>query len=422
MKRIFNPFLSLDSKVQVEEIHDKAIKKILKWEFREQYGMLFGMAYIPYCEHHLFQLLEEYGRRDSPLDLAMAFYFRAHRSLGSKDRAFIAETAYDLIRWLGLIDYLSGEANPSWQKRFQIYKETDFEKIQSDNEMPEHVRASFPLYLFDLLVKNYGLDKARALCLASNTRAPTTLRVNSLKTTRDELLSHWKDQYDVSATKVSPDGIVFHQKINFFECPEFKKGFFEVQDEGSQLLCHLVKAEPKQRILDYCAGSGGKTLGFAPAMKGSGQIYVHDIRPHALQEAKKRLKRAGVQNYQILLPDSSEIRKLKKKMDVVLVDAPCSGTGTLRRNPDMKWKFDEEVLDRLIGQQRMIFEKALSFLSEEGRIIYSTCSILTEENQAQVEHFLSTYSLQIEGEIFQSFPAKGEMDGFFGVVLRKVVL
>jgi 16S rRNA C967 or C1407 C5-methylase (RsmB/RsmF family) len=154
-------------------------------------------------------------------------------------------------------------------------------------------------------------------------------------------------------------------------------------------------------------------------MEHKGQIYLHDIRPFALQEAKKRLKRAGIQNSQILLPESPHLSKLKKKMDWVLVDAPCTGTGTLRRNPDMKWKFDETILPRLVGQQRAIFEKALSFLHPEGRIVYGTCSLLEAENQLQLEHFLKTYSLVVEGEVFQTFPAKGEMDGFFGVVLKR---
>ena len=185
------------------------------------------------------------------------------------------------------------------------------------------------------------------------------------------------------------------------------------------MLAQLIQVKPGQQVLDYCAGSGGKTLAFAPMMQGKGQIYVHDIRPFALQEARKRLKRAGVQNHQILLPTSPHLAKLKKKMNWVLVDTPCSGTGTLRRNPDMKWKFDEEMLARLVGQQRMIFEKALSFLHPNGRIVYATCSLLKEENQAQVNHFLTTYSLAVEDDLFQTLPTLGGMDGFFGVVLKR---
>jgi len=153
-------------------------------------------------------------------------------------------------------------------------------------------------------------------------------------------------------------------------------------------------------------------------MQNKGQIFVHDVRIHALQDAKKRLRRAGIQNAQIFLAQDPKQKQLKKKMDWVLVDAPCSGTGTLRRNPDMKWKFNLEMVQRLSGQQRTIFEKALSFMKPEGRIVYSTCSVLPQENEEQMHHFMKTYNLKIEGSIFQSFPSEGGMDGFFGVVLK----
>lgn len=199
---------------------------------------------------------------------------------------------------------------------------------------------------------------------------------------------------------------------------EFKKGFFEVQDEGSQLLANLVQCQPGQLVMDFCAGSGGKTLAFAPLMKNSGQIFLHDVRAYTLQDAKKRLRRAGIQNAQIIHAEDPKLNKWKKKMDWVLVDAPCSGTGTLRRNPDMKWKFDIEMLERLIGQQRTIFEKALSFMKPEGHIVYGTCSLLKQENEHQLNHFIKTYNLKIEGQVFHSFPSLGGMDGFFGVVLK----
>lgn len=375
------------------------------------------MNKIPYREHHLFKLLEAYSQQTLPLDLFISHYFRDHHALGSKDRAFIAETVYSLVRWKGLLDYLAPSS--SWMDRYQIYLNTDFNQVQQQEEIPLATRVSFPPQLFDCFVKSHGVEKAHELCLICNTPAPTTVRANSLKISRDELLSRWENIYEVSPTSQSPEGIIFHKKINFFQLPEFKEGLFEVQDEGSQLLAHLIQAQPGQQVLDYCAGSGGKTLAFAPAMQGKGQIYVHDIRPFALQEAKKRLRRAGVQNHQILLPDSPQLDKLKKKMDWVLVDAPCTGTGTLRRNPDMKWKFDVEMVNRLSGQQRMIFEKALSFLKPDGHIVYATCSLLNEENQLQLEHFLSTYSLELKGKPFQTLPAKGEMDGFFGAVLTR---
>lgn len=372
---------------------------------------------IPFREHHLLTLLEGYSGQNHPIDLYISEYFRSHSALGSKDRAYIADTAYALIRWQLLLDYLSKEA--TWKSRFTVFQKVNIEELQKEEGIPLNVRLSFPQSLFDHFINSHGLETARELCWISNAPAPTTVRVNTLKISRDDLLKRWETIYEVSPTQVSPDGIVFLKKINFFQLPEFKQGLFEVQDEGSQLLAHLVQVSPGEQVLDYCAGSGGKTLAFASQMEGKGQIYLHDIRSFALQEARKRLKRAGIQNYQLLEHDSNYLSKLKKKMDWILVDAPCSGTGTLRRNPDMKWKFNDEMLTRLKGQQRLIFEKSLSFLKADGRIVYATCSLLREENQEQIEHFLSTYSLAIEGSPFQTFPTFGGMDGFFGVVLKR---
>lgn len=379
--------------------------------------MIYGMNQLPFREHHLFTLLQEYSLQTLPLDLFISHYFRNHSALGSKDRGFIAETVYQLIRWQALLEYLN--PNGTWPERYDTLLNWNLSKLQKRNDIPLATRASFPPELFRLMTQSWGIEKAYELCMESNKPAPTTIRVNTLKTTREALFEKWKGLYDISLTSASPDGIIFHKKIHFFQLAEFKEGLFEVQDEGSQLLAHLVRALPGQQVLDYCSGSGGKTLAFAPLLQGKGQIFLHDIRPFALQEAKKRLRRAGIQNSQIISAESPHLLKLKKKMDWVLVDAPCSGTGTLRRNPDMKWKFTLEMLKRLVGQQRTIFEKALSFLHPEGRIVYATCSILKEENKEQLDHFLNAYKLVVETPIFQSLPSAGSMDGFFGVVLKR---
>jgi 16S rRNA (cytosine967-C5)-methyltransferase len=372
----------------------------------------------PYREYHLFNLLNAYDTQRLPLDLFISNYFRDNKALGSKDRAFIAETTYAMIRWLGLLDYLCPQP-ADWEKRFELFKKADFKEYLNDETIPLHVRLSFPKCLFDLIVKSHGEDKALELCRVSNKPAPTTVRVNVLKTTREALLQRWKGRFQISPCAYAKNGIIFHEKTHFFSLPEFKEGMFEVQDEGSQLLSELMQIAPGQQVMDYCAGSGGKTLAFAPLLQGSGQIFVHDVRPHALLEARKRLKRAGIQNAQAVHADDPKLKKLKKRMDWILVDAPCSGTGTMRRNPDMKWNFTEEMLTRLVGQQRMIFEKALSFLKPGGHIVYATCSILNDENQDQLAHFLKTYDLQLVQDPFNSLPVDGGMDGFFGAVLKR---
>lgn len=377
--------------------------------------------YRPFRQFHLLAIFNDYDQQTLPLDLFLKDYFNSHKAIGSKDRTYITETAYALIRWKGLLDFLCNETSvsPNWENRLDLFLDPQFEKAKSRSNVPLHILLSFSKELFDLIVASHGLEKAQKICEICNRSAPTTIRANSMKITREQLLKKWSGIYEVSPCLYSKLGIIFHRRMNFFSMQEFKDGLFEVQDEGSQLLADLVQAKAGDLVLDYCAGSGGKTLAFAPRMLNKGQIYLHDIRSFVLEQAKKRLRRAGIQNAQIVLEDEPKLKKLKKNMDWVLVDAPCSGTGTLRRNPEMKWKFETSKFLNVQGQQRMIFEKALSFLKPDGRIIYSTCSILKEENQEQTDHFLKTYDLVIEGEVFESLPQKNGMDGFYGVVFRR---
>jgi 16S rRNA C967 or C1407 C5-methylase (RsmB/RsmF family) len=238
--------------------------------------------------------------------------------------------------------------------------------------------------------------------------------VNTLKTTPEDLMQKLISHgLPVETVPYVPFALKILKRSNFFTLPEFQAGLFEVQDAGSQGVADTVQAKPGDQVLDFCAGAGGKTLAIAPRLKGRGQIFLHDIRLEALAQAKKRLRRAGVQNAQIVHHDDTRrLSLLKGKMDWVLVDAPCSGTGTLRRNPDMKWKFSSEMLQRLVLEQQSIFTQALQYLSPTGRIVYATCSLLSEENDQQVQFFLDHLPVSCEGEFFRSSPFSG-MDGFF---------
>ena len=211
-------------------------------------------------------------------------------------------------------------------------------------------------------------------------------------------------------TLASPYGITLTSRIHLPSLPEFKAGFFEVQDEASQLSAFLVRPSPKSQILDYCAGAGGKALAIAQQMQGSGQLYLHDIRIHALQEAKRRFKRARFQQVQFNLPPKLH------SMDWVVVDVPCSGTGTYRRNPDLKWKFEHSDLAALVQEQRHIFDAAFQYVRPGGTIVYITCSILPQENEEQATYFREKYTLE-QTETFQSLPVENGMDGFFAVAL-----
>lgn len=339
---------------------------------------------MKFREYHLYQILESFSF-NLPLDVHLNRYFRSHKSLGSKDRSFLSETIYTQMR----------QSKPAFYTG------------------PVHAEALCPTPIYDKLSVAYGPQEALSICRASIERAPVTLRINPLKTTRSHLLDRWKPLYNVSACRRSPLGIQFHQKINFSQLPEFREGLFEVQDEASQLMALLVAPTPGQHILDYCAGAGGKTLAFAHQTEGKGQIYLHDIRPQALSEAKKRCRRAGIQNVQFKtsLPATP-------KMDWILVDAPCTGSGTYRRNPDLKWKFSIEMLERILQEQRSIFKEALTFLKPQGKIVYVTCSVLSEENEQQAAYFCDVFDLQIEKHL-RTLPGEEGMDGFYGVILSR---
>jgi 16S rRNA (cytosine967-C5)-methyltransferase len=372
---------------------------------------------LPFCDHHIFAFLQTHENSTQPLDLALGDYLRAHKSIGANDRRTIGETLYGMVRWKTLIDHFC--PSPHFYDRLLVFRKLVLEKCFYDPSIPEPIRRGLPEFLHERLLATYGPEKTEALSLVLNTPAPVTIRANLIKTTRDELLSKLQSTYPASPCAYAPAGIQLEKRAPLFSLPEFKDGLFEMQDEGSQLVANLVTAKPGDHILDYCSGSGGKTLAFAHLMQGKGQIYLHDIRPKVLLEARKRLKRAGIQNAQMLEPAHPHLRIIKGRMDWVLADVPCSGTGTLRRNPDSKWKIDAPMIDRLILQQREIVKEAIVYLKPGGLFVYATCSILPEENSAQVDFFLKTHPLLLEKEPLALLPQEKGMDGFYAAVFRK---
>ncbi|NGX29819.1 MAG: Ribosomal RNA small subunit methyltransferase B [Candidatus Anoxychlamydiales bacterium] len=371
---------------------------------------------IPFRKFHLLTILKEFSKKKLPLDVFLRNYFKNHKSIGSKDRKSICEDLYKLIRWNGLIDFLCKKTPITFEDRLEILEDFDFKRYLDDKKIPDHIKVSFPKDYFEKVKKAYSLEKAMEFCLTSNEVAPTTIRANPLKISRDELFDILNKKYDIKKCSKSSYGIIFNKKINFFTSDEFKKGFFEIQDEGSQIVADLIDPKPKDHVLDYCSGSGGKTLAIAHKMKKTGQLYLHDIRDCILLEAKKRFKRAGIENFQI--KTTKDLNKINKKMDWIILDVPCSGSGTLRRNTDLKWRFNLNDLENLKATQREIFDKTYSFLKNDGKIVYITCSIFPEENEEQVEYFIKKYNLKIEDKFF-SFPLRNSHDGFFACVLVK---
>jgi 16S rRNA (cytosine967-C5)-methyltransferase len=382
----------------------------------------------PFRQHHALQILSAYDSTLGPLDGFLRRYFLANKAIGSKDRKAIVQWVYALIRWQRLIDFLIAQAQTSksaepteatpWEQRLDWLETHDPRDFFPKKYIPAPIRACLPDELFARLVRSHGDETALEIARISNTEAPTTIRVNRLKCSRKELIQKLSDFGPIETAR-APYGITFPTRINLFGMEQFREGLFEMQDEGSQLLSELIEVAPGDHFLDYCAGAGGKSLAIAPRMQGKGQMYLHDIREHALLEAKQRLKRAGVQNFQTVPAGADNLKKMKQRMDWVLVDAPCSGTGTLRRNPEMRERITGESIDRLVGQQRTIFEAALSYLKEGGKIVYATCSVLNEENGEQVDWFLAHYPIELIGTPFISLPTENGPDGFFAAVFQK---
>lgn len=347
----------------------------------------------PFRKHHLLQILTLHDASRLPLDGLLRKYFREHSAIGAEDRRTICEKLYRMIRLRGRIDFHLSHPI-SWENRL----EASTEILPT---MPPHVQVSFPKFLFEKIREAYGEAKALELCHVLNEVAPTTGRVNPLKTTRDQFI---QDTPGLKPTAYSPLGFIFEKKPNIFAMPAFKEGLFELQDEASQLVAFEMDPKKGDHVLDYCAGAGGKSLGFAHKMEGKGRLYLYDIRPYALEEAQKRLARAGIQNASLWAPSG-------QKMDWVLLDAPCSGTGTLRRNPDLKWRLTPESIDNLKKEQRAIFASA--FPHAKKYIVYATCSLLPEENEEQVRFFLDNYPITLVKPYLKTLPSSGGMDGLF---------
>eukprot|EP00415_Alexandrium_ostenfeldii_P001433 UN1433 len=226
------------------------------------------------------------------------------------------------------------------------------------------------------------------MCNVLNEPPTTFLRINTNRVSRDKVYAFLTSRaVPVEKTVNSKVGLYMADKQKLLELPEYRLGYVEIQDESSHLIAQQVDAKPGDMVMDYCAGSGGKALVFAPPMLNRGHVYLHDNRDLKLFEARKRMRKAGVKNYTLLPPGHPLMPKLRGKMDWVLVDAPCSQTGALRRNPDMKWAYTDDRLWLWVAQQREIFELATKYMKDSGKIVYATCSTLDEENSEQVRFF-----------------------------------
>jgi 16S rRNA (cytosine967-C5)-methyltransferase len=407
---------------------------------------------------HTEEVLREILRFTGPADGTLSRYFREHPKLGSRERGVIAEAVYGLLRnksvyanfaesgtgspmrrltLLGLADAVGTESlgglteeETAWLTRVMAIDLTS---------LPAPLRANLPQWLYEKLVARDGEQGTLQLAEALNRPAPLDLRVNALKATRDEVIASLAEAPILSEpTPYAPLGIRVIKKPALQNLPLFKNGAIEVQDEGSQLLAQIVGAKRGEMVVDFCAGAGGKTLALGATMRNTGRLYAFDISDKRLAKLKPRLARSGLSNVHPVLiahENDAKVKRLAGKIDRVLVDAPCSGLGTLRRNPDVKWRQTPQSVLELNAKQSAILSGAARLVKAGGRLVYATCSLLDEENEAIVSQFLSTHEdfslvpmhdVLAEQKIdlaMQDYlklsPHTHQTDGFFAAVLER---
>ncbi|MBF6608240.1 MAG: methyltransferase domain-containing protein [Flavobacterium sp.] len=346
-------------------------------------------------------------------DKVVARALKKDKRWGSSDRKFVAETIYEIVRWKRLYAeiaevrepfdrdnlwrlfavwaVLRGYPIPDWRQ----LEGTPERKIKGRFDELSKVRAikeSIPDWMDALGVKELGEKQWATEIAAQNQQAKVILRVNTLKTTKEKLRAILMDEnIETEFLKDQPDALVLKERANVFMTDAFHSGFFEVQDANSQLVAAFLDVEPGMRVVDTCAGAGGKTLHLASLMQNKGQLIAMDLYESKLKQLKLRAKRNSAFNIEYRIIDSTKvIKKLHEKADRVLIDAPCSGLGVLKRNPDAKWKLQPEFIDNIRNVQAEVLESYSKIVKPGGKLVYATCSILPSENQLQVEKFLKT--------------------------------
>lgn len=407
-------------------------------------------------------VVHELLKFEHPADAVLSHYFRNNRDVGARDRAFIAETAYAVLRRLRTLERVvaaSGErVTPQRLVLVSLTRIAGYNTRQLAGALdPDEVKwldslreiklepgtvaeqADLPDWLAERLAALMSEADALALARGMNQPAPLDLRVNPVKTTREAVLRQFAAEgIEAEPCPYAPLGIRLKKKPSLAKHPLFLDGSFEVQDEGSQLLGHLLQPKRGEMVMDFCAGAGGKTLLLGALMRSSGRLYAFDVSDKRLAKLKPRLARSGLSNVHpgvIASENDQKIKRLAGKFDRVLVDAPCSGLGTLRRNPDMKWRQTPEAIAELQQKQASILASASRLVKPGGRLVYATCSFLPEENVAIVDAFLAAHpefarksaaevlaqqNVQLDtGEDLRLLPHVHGTDGFYAAVLER---
>lgn len=386
----------------------------------------------------LIELIEEVTAFKQPADQVFSTYTRKRRYIGSKDRRQLGSWLYDILRSYAKLSYhahdpltlvlaylklslgwspkdilsnFKGEAYGP--KKLGSNFKAWLEELEEE-PLPEYLQYECPEWLWESLK-----DKKKALS-ALKEEAPCDIRTNSLKTTRDKLIKALKAENIKTLPLSSEYALRINGRHQLMTLPVFKKGHFEIQDLGSQEIINLCKARPGEMVIDLCAGGGGKALGLAADMKNKGKILACDVVPFKLKNTDIRMRRAGVNIHQSLMLDERGRKKLnvmKGQADLVLVDAPCSGTGTWRRNPDLRWRLKPAELQKLLKTQVQLLDQASKLVKPGGRLVYATCSILPQENSIQIERFLKSHLAFTPLDRVELTPPNS--DGFFAQAMIK---
>ena len=424
------------------------------------------------------EILETIQNSNIPADKVISFWNKNNRYAGSKDKAFIASTIYGILRCNGQlqwwIEYFKTDVNPRTlticyyhfnNKNIKNYFNDDKNKYAPEpinkaeqklidelakqltinhKQMPIHSELNISEFLYNKFNETYGTETNKIIS-ALNAEANVDIRINSLKSNinqvKQELLN--KD-IDTTPLPLLENGLRLQKRFALSGLEIFKNGFFEIQDYGSQIVSKLINAKKGEKIVDFCAGAGGKTLAMADYMENTGRIVYCDISQKRLERASHRLRRAGVNNAEKRLLSSEKDKWVKRQkhrldggFDKVVIDAPCSGTGTWRRNPDQKWRTDETTINELCDLQQNILQSASRLVRTGGKIFYITCSLLKDENQNQIDKFLQNnpdfHISSIEtlwNDVFEQkyqsdektltlLPHQNDSDGFFVAVLER---
>lgn len=405
-------------------------------------------------------LIRQTLKFDAPADSVVSAFFRQHRNLGPRERHALAETTYAVLRQRLLFQHLAQSGSGALERRLAIlawqgtpaalrgslgpHEQQWLAQVEAldRSSLPEKLRHNLPDWLAQSLKDTLG-DEFWPLVDSLSQAAPLDLRVNVLKARREDVQAELAEAgIEARPTPFSPWGLRIEGKPAINRLDVFTRGDVEVQDEGSQLLALLTGARRGEMIVDFCAGAGGKTLALGAAMRNTGRLYAFDVSGHRLDNLKPRLARSGLSNVypaQIAHERDDRVKRLIGKIDRVLVDAPCSGLGTLRRNPDLKWRQSPQAVSELVIKQTAILTSAARLIKPGGRLVYATCSVLPAENEAIVDVFSAQHGAfrplpvaevlaqakieggdsLVSGDYLRLWPHRHATDGFFAAVWER---